>query len=289
MKTGKRICLGLACITIALGIILVIFSVSFGGNKVFKHKDYTYKLEDVAEEVSSLDFDLSYGAIKIVSGDSFHVFMNNIPEDGYTSYVKNGTWIIEDSENSNDIINFFGIKIPFDSFGINVNIDEDNTPNMIITIPEDFHGENINIDLGAGMLTADKISGDKVTLTVGAGKMEVKELNVSSYVDMECGAGELVISEMTAQDVKVDCGVGNLRIKGSILGNAKINCGLGNVSLDLNGDEDSYNYTIDCGIGNVIINDRSYRGTTHTTINNKNTIGNFDLECGIGQIKLYVR
>jgi len=289
MKSVKRICLGLACITIALGIILVIFAWSFGGNRIYGASDNNYELEDTVEEITSMEIDVSYGTVKIVTGDKFHVKITNMPKNGYKSYVKDNTWIIEEDEDSDYLVEIFGFKIPVFSFGLGLDYSSDNAPKIIVTIPEGFHAQELIFDLDAGLLTANSLSGDKVELTVDAGKMEIDELIANTYVELTCGAGDLEVKRATVNNANVDCGLGRIRIKGSILGDSYVTCGVGDVSLDLDGNEEDYNYSIDCGIGHVIINDRSYSGTIDKTVRNNNAIGSFELDCGVGRIELIIK
>lgn len=292
MKSVSKIFLGLACITISLGILIVIFAYAIGGGKAYSYSnntDYTYKLDAYAEDVTSIDFDLSYGKVKVKTGDDFHVRIENMPEDGYKSYVSQGTWIIKEDFSSENVIRIFDWNIPVTSTGIGFGKNDFKAATITITIPEDFRAKDIKIDLGAGSLYADKLSADTVELTVGAGSMEVETLNATNLMEIENVAGNLIIHEMSARDVDVECGVGDIKIKGSIERDCNVTTGVGNVFLDIKGDEENYNYTVDCGIGHVIINDNSYNGITDTTIRNNNSVGTFRLECGIGKIELHVK
>lgn len=289
MKSVRKICLGLACFCIALGIVLAIFAYTIGGNRVYYNTDHSYELEDTVEEVMSLDFDISLASVQIETGDNFHVSIRNMPEDAYKSYVQNGTWVIREDENSDNFVNLFGLKLPIHSNMISLSYKDDSYPKIIITIPEGFHADKIKLRMDAGTIYADKLSGDNVDIEVGAGSMHVKELIANNYADMECGVGELVVDDMKAGDVNLDCGFGSIRIDGSILGDCYAESGVGNIALNLEGNEEDYNYTIDCGIGNVILNESNYSFTANKTIRNKDAIGSFDLDCGIGQIELYVR
>lgn len=303
MKSISRIFLGLACITISLGILIVILAYAIGGGKdyIYKNTNYTsnvnntsetnnrYELNAYAEDVTSIDFELSYGKVTIETGDEFHVRIDNMPEEGYKSYVKNGTWFIKEDMNRDNVIRIFDWNIPIGDIGFGFGENDVKSSSITITIPEDFHGKDLNIDLGAGSLNADKLSADTVKLTVGAGSMEVESLNATNLIEIENGAGNLIIHDLNALDVEVDCGVGDIKINGNIGRDCNVQTGIGNVFLDIEGDEENYNYTVDCGIGHVIINDKSYNGITDTTIRNNNSIGTFRLECGIGKIELHVR
>lgn len=289
MKSISKVFLGLACITISLGILIVILAYSIGGNSVHTYSDYTYELDDTVEDVIALDFDLSYADVKIVSGDNFNVSIENMPKDGYKSYVSNGTWVIKEDFDNVNRIKLFGIDLPVSTNWFGFQYNDFKSSKITITIPEDFHGNEIEIELGAGVLYAEKISGDNVEFSVGAGTMEVDEVKAINYVGFENGAGNLTVHDMEATDVNVEGGVGEIKISGSIKRDCTVETGVGSVFLDINGNEENYNYSVDCGIGHVIINDKDYKGITDKTIRNNNSVGEFRLECGIGKIELYVR
>lgn len=289
MKSIRRICLGIACISIALGIILVVLSFSIGGKQMIYNSDATYSFEDTVEGVKSINVDVAFGTVNIVNGDSFHINMKNITEDGYESYVKDGIWYIKNKEDSDFSFNLFGNDIRFFSFNfLGVHIG-DSFPIITIEVPESFSAEDIKVDIGSGDFNADFIRGKQVELYVGAGSMEVDKLIASNKTTLECGAGEFVVDELDTKDANFECGMGSIDITGSIKGDTYADNGIGSIYLNLAGNSEDYNYYVDCGIGSVIINNKSYSGITEKTIRNNNPVGTFELECGIGEIEIQVR
>lgn len=289
MRSAKRMGFGIACIIIAIGIILVIIGLAAGGGRLYKSTS-SYHFEDSIEgAVDSLDLEVAYGTVNLVTGDEFQISVYNMDEDEVKNYVKDGTWYIRQKDDNDYAINIFGINLSLFSFGVNQDLHVDTTPRIVITIPEDFSAEDMDIKLSAGTLTAEQLVSSKLSVEVSAGSMEVEKLVVSDSGTLECGAGELIVHEIEGKDIKVNCGLGSIKLSGVLVGENSVECGIGSVILDLNGEEEDYDYSVDCGIGNVIINNRSYGGTTHKSVRNDGAQSSFDLECDIGEIQLYIR
>ncbi|QHQ61792.1 DUF4097 family beta strand repeat protein [Anaerocolumna sedimenticola] len=239
--------------------------------------------EDSFKDVKSLALDISYGTVSINEGEDFDIHVDNIGSDNYYSTVKNGVWKIGDNgENNNSEFSIFGVKISDSA------IHPFNAANIELTIPEDFVFENLDIKLGAGTIKAERLTSKKADIDVGAGSLHIEELSASENSSYSIDTGELVIENINAQDANINCGVGNLTASGVIIGDSLVTCGIGNVSLDINGNENDYNYNVDCGIGTVIINDNSYSGVNSKHKTNNNAKNSFDLDCGIGKIALEI-
>ena len=208
---------------------------------------------DEINNIKSISLDISYGTVTVKEGEYFDIkavndFNNNIHEN-----VSSGVWKISDTAEASgneSTISIFGFKIteganPFQ------------TSDIELTIPEDFAFENLDIDLGAGTIKADNLIADSANIAVGAGSLRIKSLTAKSKSFYSIDTGELIIEDLTARDANINCGVGNLKASGIINGDSYVTCGIGNVDLDIDGEEEDYNYNVDCGIGTVIINNNS--------------------------------
>ena len=74
-----------------------------------------------------------------------------------------------------------------------------------------------------------------------------------------------------------------MNVSGKI-GNVKVDCGVGSVNLELEADENDYNYKIQCGVGNIDINGESYSSLTNNKEINNSANATMELECGVGDI-----
>lgn len=58
----------------------------------------------------------------------------------------------------------------------------------------------------------------------------------------------------------MDCGAGSITASGTIERELDVDCGIGNVDVTLDGVESLYNYELQCGIGEITVGDSSYSG-----------------------------
>lgn len=232
-------------------------------------------LQESYNGVKSLDISVNYGRLSVQKGSRFAIEGQNLNLNDIKSYVKDGTWFVEDTRNMRS--RFFGIE---------ANTDYNSW--IRIYIPDDFNGKRINISLGAGTIDIEEISGDKVTLDVGAGKIQADKLTAGKEADFTVGAGKIKVDSIEASNADFDCGMGDITVNGVLTGDSEIECGLGQITLDLDGKEDDYNYFIDSDVGSVIINDEKYNFNSETKKLNKNAKGGFDIECGVGNVTIKV-
>lgn len=319
MNAFIKNCLKIAGISIFLGLLLVIisfsmdntvfdnwenFNITLGNNNNHSgrwtdpdnpeewddwdneeewNKEEASVTSDSFKDVKSLLLDISYGTVEIKKGDSFNIHADNIGSDEYYSTIEDGVWKIGDNrENSNNEISVFGIKISDSA------VHPFNVANIELTIPEDFVFENLDIILNAGTIKAERLAAENADIDVGAGSLHMEELSAENKSSYSIDTGELAIENLTAHNANINCGVGNVNASGIITGDSMVTCGIGNVSLDIEGNENDYNYNIDCGIGTVIINSNSYSGVNSKTKANNNAKNSFDLDCGIGKIALKI-
>ena len=288
MRSTGRVVLGIACASIGIGIAILIFGALFSGGR-YRNRYNTASYQDEVKDITSIELDVDFGRVRIVEGDTFHVEVKNTTEDGFHSEVRNGVWYLEDNFDERYSFNLFGLNLPLSFIGFGVQIEDEWYPTITITLPEGFVAEEFDIEFGAGELVVDVVHADTVDISLGAGEMTIKNLTVDNRSSFSVGAGSMKINRLTANDVALDCGVGEISVRGEIIGNTYANCGVGEISLDLDGEENEFNYIVDCGIGSVKINNREWSFSTDESIYNDNAIGTFELECGVGSISLRIR
>ena len=84
-------------------------------------------------------------------------------------------------------------------------------------------------------------------------------------MDLECGAGQMELRDVTARDISAECG-------------------LGQITMDVNGAEEEYNYEIECGIGRVAVGDSEYSGLGNSKKINNGADQNMSIDCGVGEV-----
>ncbi|MDF2484878.1 MAG: hypothetical protein K0R46_1046 [Herbinix sp.] len=282
MKTFVKIWLGIALIAIGIGVAVLVIAIASGAS--FEDVP-TFSYEESYSEAKGLDMEIQYGEVKIVQGDTFKIDAVRLPEDGLESYVnEDGTWIIrQDTDRDDNFVDFFGFHLSTRNiFRWNDNF----TPRITITLPEDFVADNMSIVIKAGDVEADVIRATTGDFNLAAGRLVVKMLEVSQESSYEIGAGQMTLSNVKVNNITVDCGVGDVRIEGDVTGESDISCDVGKVELDLDRDEDDYSYDISASIGNVSIDNNSYHNISNRVINNDNAENDLSLICEIGKISV---
>ncbi len=139
--------------------------------------------------------------------------------------------------------------------------------------------KKVEIDTGAGKLVIEGFYVDRFDLDLGAGEAFLKHLYAYD-ADIEGGAGTLDIEYSSFEKLDLDMGVGELKMYSSF-GEAEIDVGVGEADIKLAGHKDDYKLILSKGIGEIKVNgDRVGNGT----------IGNGEyklkLSGGIGDINI---
>jgi len=251
-------------------------------NTNFNNENNKPDLIETYRNVKSINIDIHYGSVIIKNGNKFKIEAFDVQDNELKSYIDGDTWKIKDS--GANVVDLFGFRINDSSFGFQKNQKSE----IVIYIPEKFKADDFNISLGAGTIEIDSVSGNNINFDVGAGKLQARELYSSKKANFTVGAGEIRIDYASVYDTDIEAGVGSVKLDGVIKGDSSIDCGIGSVNLNLEGNEDYYNYYIDSGIGNVIINEDKYSFTDSTKKLSDNAKGEFDIQCGIGNVTIKV-
>lgn len=253
--------LAITIISIIVGVVGAIFTGIYGVQMITEQSNIVRMDEElVFSEITRLDLDVKAANLHIrTEGQEFKVETYQVPD---TTKIENkdGKLIIKDNNK------IFSYK---------------NESSIIIYIPENIKLEEIDLDIGAGRLTIDKLDVKDAEFQFGAGSVEIKNMK-SEKSSIECGAGQVIISESELTNTDLDAGIGKVEFSGYIKGNSQVNCGIGEVNLNLDGGKDLYTIKVEKGIGNIKINDESVSNES-TTGTGENKIS---VEGGIGNIKI---
>lgn len=153
---------------------------------------------------------------------------------------------------------------------------------LIIYVPTKNTFNDINIETGAGKVNIDNITTDKLVLDLGAGEVNINNLNVLNNLDIDGGAGGIIIDNSSINNLDLDMGLGNLSITTKLTGNTYIDAGVGNIELNLIDSLDNYKIKLNKGIGSATLNkeniiDNIYYG------NGQNLI---EIDGGLGSINI---
>lgn len=106
-------------------------------------------------------------------------------------------------------------------------------------------------------------------------------------VDLEIGAGLAEITGLTANNVNVEVGAGEANITNLDVKELNAETGTGKLYAELVGKQTDYSYNLECGIGQLKIGDSTYSGLgTEQNISNLGAERFMDVECGIGEVHI---
>lgn len=184
----------------------------------------------IAQDVNSLELDISAARLHIVQGDTFALESNL---EKLEILQEDGKLIIRESGKSWFSLGFDGA--------------------VTLTVPEDCVLEEARISTGAGEVRVDGLSAREVELSLGAGKAELQGLTVLDSGKLEGGAGKITMTQSNLRNFQVEMGVGALDFSGSFTGSGALHCGVGSVEMNLAGSREDYTFSVEKGLGKISI------------------------------------
>lgn len=280
MKIVKRILLALSGITAVLGIACIISGFILGGGirpviqniaaesgRSWEH--FVERLQDgwsletwddwdgwqssrLSDPVESryaaaekLEIDVRYGGVTLVTGEGEDIVVRaqNISEDHYSAKREGNTLKIKDST-------------PRYGHGAD--------PCLEIQVPEGYRFADAELEVGAGVLTADTLSAEKIQAQVGSGRLEVTGRLRAGEVQCSVGAGEIQIAALEAQKLELECAVGS-------------------AAVTLAGTEEEYGLEASCGLGTIQFGEHSYTAMKKSRVQ-EGQDKEIEAECGVGTV-----
>lgn len=135
---------------------------------------------------------------------------------------------------------------------------------------------------------ADFTFGD-MELSLGAGEIDWQSAMRASEVEIELGAGEIILDELSVDKLTADVGMGSLEVTGDIREKAEVTCAMGNIELELTGEEKSFNYEVEVAAGNVTIGEKTYSGLAREKDIDNDAPRDISAECAMGNITISFR
>ena len=194
---------------------------------------------DVSSDIDIIDIDVDNVDVIIESGDKFEVSTDN--DD--IVYRKNDNKLVISGKKA-------GI--------FNKRVDS----SIVVYVPKGKEISKIELESGLGGVTINDIRVDILEMELGAGKVEVDELEVLRKVDIDSGAGEVIIDNSNFNNLELDIGIGNVILNAKLDGNSEINAGVGKLELGLVGKDTDYMIHANKGIGSFIIEGSSVSDNT---------------------------
>lgn len=236
------------------------------------HPTYSGNHEDFqvasASDVVNLNLEIAGGGCTISesSDEYFHIYSENTQEFQY--YIENQTLYLKGFE-----------QIPFD-------IQPDDYNYIYLEIPKDFVFQNIELELGAGIIEAASLcASEDINMKIGAGEFIADSLSTDMFT-AEIGAGNAEIENASVKDSDIQVGLGNLTYSGLISRNLTAECGMGNMELFLNDAYENHNYELECVMGNVTLNQKNFSAVAYTDTIQHDADSTYFLECSMGNMTI---
>lgn len=255
----------LLIITITSGILTAayLFLDTFG--LINKNNDViTSELKTINKdinEISTLNIDLAYTNLYIKTGSEFEIKTNN----------KN----IKYEENNNSI----NIKEKNKVVLSTKNIES----KLIIYIPTDINIiDEVNIDVGAGKINIEELNVNDLYFDLGAGEVHIKDVIAKNKSTIDGGVGKTELINCELNNLKANLGIGEFTYNGILYGNSYIDSGIGRTSLNLKNTKESYTIKASKGIGSINIDSEEIK----SDVLYGSGVNYLELDGGIGEIKI---
>lgn len=276
MKKFYKVLAITGVIALILGLILLIFGLSFG----------SYRSIGIGEH------GLIFGDTKMKEGremlSSFHnielevdrVNIELIPSDHYEleyAYEERGelTWNVEQESlkiTSKKVTEFYLFHFSFrndfktkNSIKIYYPKEEelefvfiDTNVGNIILKENKITKLNIDNDLGNVEIINSIINNSSLSLDLG--NLEVSNSTIRNS-EFELDLGNLELHNVDSQNLKAECSMGNMEIDGLLQGKTTLECSMGHIEVRTSLEEKLYSYQIKNSIGNTKINGRNTSNT----------------------------
>lgn len=151
--------------------------------------------------------------------------------------------------------------------------------------PAGYRYDEVEAELGAGVMDFPRLCAAKASLEVGAGQIVLSEIEVEE-LSISVGAGQVRLTDMDVSELEAEVSVGELVAKGAVRRSVDAECSMGNIELRLAGKQKDFNYELSGAMGNVTLGSESYIGfATERTIDN-GAEKRIEVECSMGNITI---
>ena len=156
---------------------------------------------------------------------------------------------------------------------------------ITLYVPEGHSYDQVDIEFGAGELLISDLAADEVSLDLGAGHVKVKGVQAQE-ISASVGMGQLEFYDMDVALLDAEVGMGELVARGNIREKASLECAMGNMQLTLTGSERDFNYHLEAAAGNIDLGRNSYSGLAREQKIDNGASKNLDVECSMGNISI---
>lgn len=164
---------------------------------------------------------------------------------------------------------------------------------LILTLPEGIRLDDVDITMGAGKIdTKNMLSVRNMEIEVDAGEINLQEVEADSFC-AEVAAGSVTVRRLDAKECDVDVNMGSIMLQdGLVTGDLDADVDMGDISIFLRDFYENHDYDVSCSMGEIRIKDgdqtvRQCDGMAGSMeFSGKNSAGNsrYELSCSMGNI-----
>ena len=138
---------------------------------------------------------------------------------------------------------------------------------------------NINLYLPKNMAF------DEVDLELGAGELVVNSLETKEF-EVSVAAGSAKLNHLTCEQAELEVGAGELIVERGDIKNLSLDLAMGDVSLKLTGAEEDYDYDLACGAGEITVGSMSSSGFAFDKETSFGREKKINVECAMGSVEV---
>lgn len=163
--------------------------------------------------------------------------------------------------------------------------DEIKNSSIILYLPEECSLRRLDLSLGAGQLKLKNRVVEDMEVSVGAGQLLLTDVTLNT-LEVSLGAGELRARDVTVLSLDASIDMGNMDFIGAINESAEISCSMGNVNMDLEGNQEDFNFQLNCVAGNMEIDGERFSGAAMDRYIDNGAAKYMEINCSMGNVDI---
>ena len=270
-KTLKYVCIGLGAVVV---VLLIVLAFVLGRNSGMKNEPAAPTAGEPGAAVTETAADgtsaVSEKTTEKAEGRTDPA--EEIPTAAQTPLTAGGDLQISMSAGTLTVTEGAAFDVQYDPAVIRVATDGDVTVienlvrnpsaserrrmNVTVTVPETTSFGSVDIELGAGKMIVRSLRAETLDLELGAGSTVIDRLYVTGSAEIQEGAGELSVKGGEIANLTLQCGAGATRVAAALTGASRIDAAVGAVDLQFLGDEADYTVAFQMGLGACYYNNQ---------------------------------
>ena len=163
--------------------------------------------------------------------------------------------------------------------------DEIKNSSIILYLPEECSLRRLDLSLVAGQLKLKNRVVEDMEVSVGAGQLLLTDVTLNT-LEVSLGAGELRAQDVTVLSLDASIDMGNMDFTGAINESAEISCSMGNVNMDLEGNQEDFNFQLNCVAGNMEIDGERFSGAAMDRYIDNGAAKYMEINCSMGNVDI---